>query len=111
MVREIAPFGNYADPEIENALAWFLSFIGKSEWDKRVARLENALEAKLTLQEEDIGLNDATAISFPNDQMSWYLYLVDTALNAPLKYEPTQGARVLPLFKRLGADLSLLTSI
>ena len=43
--------------------------------------------------------------------MAWYLYLVDTALRDPLKYEPIQGARVLPIFKRLGTDLDLLKRI
>jgi hypothetical protein len=39
------------------------------------------------------------------------LYLVDKLLHDPAKYEPTQGARVVPIFKRIGADLDVLKNI
>ncbi|GAB5527489.1 MAG: hypothetical protein Roseis2KO_53610 [Roseivirga sp.] len=45
------------------------------------------------------------------DVIGWYLYLVDVLINEPHKYEYFQGARVVPIFKRLGSDLEMLKQI
>jgi hypothetical protein len=51
------------------------------------------------------------AVAFADDRIAWYLYLADKALNDPYGYEPNQGARIVPIFQRLGTDLELLKSI
>lgn len=45
------------------------------------------------------------------DQIGWYLYLLDMLINEPHKYEYFQSARVVPIFKRFGMNLPLLKSI
>jgi hypothetical protein len=111
MVEEFAPFGNYTDPDVERALAWFLSFTDALDWEKRTARIEAQLEAVLEPCHSRTDAQIYQPVSIADDRIGWYLYLADTALHAPLKYEPIQGARILPIFKRLGADLDLVVRI
>ena len=59
----------------------------------------------------DFQTADCAAIYSGTDRIGWYLYLLDTVQHAPHKYEPGQGARAIPVFKTLGADLELLKSI
>jgi hypothetical protein len=49
--------------------------------------------------------------SVVEDAIGWYLYLAEVALHVPEKWDPMQGARVLPLFKRLGATFDLLMTV
>ena len=41
----------------------------------------------------------------------WYLYLAEKFLTSIPEYDPVQGARILPVFSRLGSDLDLLTQV
>jgi hypothetical protein len=111
MPREFPPFGGYADSDVERAFNWMVSILGIDRWRDKVDSIEAQLEAKLTphAAREADKIYDAVLIS--DDRAAWYLYLIDTVLHAPLKYEPTQGARVVPIFKRIGADLDLLKSV
>ncbi len=111
MVEEFAPFGNYADPDVKRALAWFLGFLDASDWEQRTARIEAQLEAVLEPRRSRPEAQIYQSVSIADDRIAWYLYLADTVLHAPLKYEPIQGARILPIFKRLGADLDLLVEV
>ncbi|GAA6769435.1 hypothetical protein [Flavobacterium sp. CGRL2] len=56
-------------------------------------------------------INEGTLVAIQKDQIGWYLYLVHTYLYEPHKYEFYQGARVIPIFHRLGTDLDLLKNI
>ena len=111
MAEGLPPFGNYADPDVERALDWMLGFLEVSDWHQRSAQIESQLEATLEPRSSREAAQTYQPVSISDDRVAWYLYLVDTVLHAPLKYDPTQGARVVPIFKRLGADLDLLTSI
>ena len=111
MAREIPPFGGYEDQDVERVLSWFRGFIESSEWDQRISRIEEQLEAVLEPRPSRTEAQTHGAISIADDRIAWYLYLADTALHSPLKYEPIQGSRVIPIFKRLGADLELLQEI
>ncbi|MCY4454589.1 MAG: hypothetical protein OXC01_21880 [Immundisolibacterales bacterium] len=111
MPREIPPFGGTDDADIENALQWFLGFLNADDWKTRVAAIERNIESGMQPRTRDFDTGDYVSAYGGRDRMAWYLYLVHTALHDPLKYEPNQGARILPIFKRLGADLGLLKRI
>ena len=111
MVRDIPPFGNYDDSDVKRVLNWFLEFLDPADWVDRVAHIEGVIEDVLKIHRSRQQAQEYKPISIVDDHIGWYLYLADTALHAPVKYEPTQGARVLSIFKRLGSDFELLKSI
>ncbi len=111
MTNEIAPFGGYVDSNIERALAWFLEFIGASDWQRRVERVEHSLETLHEAPTSQNGPQMLQSVSVPDDRIAWYLYLADALLHEPLKYEAAQGARVIPIFKMIGAELDILAGI
>lgn len=111
MVREVPPFGTYIDPDVERVLAWLLSFIEGRDWAQRVAHIERHLDAVLEPRPSRAEAQTYGSVLILDDRIGWYLYLADTALHSPTKYEPIQGARVLPVFKRLGAHLDRLVQV
>lgn len=111
MSREFPPFGGYADPDVERAFNWMVSFLGADDWRHRIDAIEAQIETTLTPHATREAATVHESVSISDDRAAWYLYLVDTVLHAPLKYEPTQGARVVPIFKRLGTNLDLLNTI
>ena len=100
-----------ADADLENALRWFLAFVSDGDWRRRVAAIEENIERGIQPKAHDFQGGDYVPIYSGTDRIGWYLYLLDAAQHAPLKYEPLQGSRVIPVFKRLGADLDLLKGI
>lgn len=111
MVKDVPPFGNYEDSDIERALEWFLAFIEPEDWKRRVERIEEQLDAVLQPRPSREEVTTHGSVSIGDDRMGWYLYLIDTAVHSAERYEPIQGSRVLPIFKRLGADLGYLQKI
>ena len=111
MVKDVPPFGGYDDPDIGRALNWFLGFANHTERRARFADIENAIEAIMEPRSSRQEAQDHEPITVETDRIGWYLYLADKALHSPLGYEPTQGSRVLPIFKRIGRDLELLATI
>ena len=105
------PFGAADDPDLENAFQWFLDFLSNDDWKRRVAAIEENIEMGIRPRTGDFDAEDFLATYSGTDRMAWYLYLLDTAQHAPLKYEAIQGARVIPIFKRLGTNLDLLKGI
>jgi len=99
------------DPEIETALSWFLAFVDHEEWVRRKDAIESYLETVVVPRQRAETSRELERIVFDEDPMGWYLYLVEMALHARYKAEPSQGARVLPIFKRLGGDLDRLVKI
>lgn len=110
-VRDVPSFGGYDDPDVRRAYEWFQQFLEQADWIDRVAAIEAAIEEVIEPRPSRGEAQDHKPLSIDADRMGWYLYLVHTALDDPLKYEPIQGSRVLPIFKRLGADLDLVTTI
>ena len=111
MPSEIPPFRSADDADLQNALERFLGFLSGNDWKARVAAVEDDIESGFSPGTLNFAAeSDASAYTGP-DRIGWYLYLVDAVQHHPLKYEPTQGARIIPVFKRLGADLDLLRSI
>ena len=111
MDREVPPFGGSDDADLENALQWFLKFLSDDDWKRRVDAIEENIETSSQPKARKFQAEDYSSIYSGADRIAWYLYLLYTVQHNPLKYEPIQGARVIPIFKRLGADLDLLKGI
>lgn len=102
---------NTNNPDLKRAFEWFLSFIKPDEWSSRKEAIEKHLEKIHTPQTSLEKTKNYESISFHNDKIGWYLYLVEMILTEPEKYEPIQGARVVPIFERLGTNLEILQHI
>ena len=111
MDREVPPFGGTDDADLENALQWFFKFLSDHDWKRRVDAIEENIETGIQPKARNFQAEDYISIYSGVDRIAWYLYLLYTVQHDPLKYEPIQGARVIPVFKRLGADLDLLKGI
>ncbi|WP_293303143.1 hypothetical protein [Pedobacter sp. UBA4863] len=106
------PINTVKDIDIENAYNWFKSFISDKDWLKRKDEIENYLSTIVkssTPFSEPI--SEGTLLVIQKDQIGWYLYLVHAYLFEPHKYEYYQGARIIPIFKRVGMDINLITKI
>jgi hypothetical protein len=100
------------DPHVLKSWTWFISLLTPEDWLIR----KKSIEEKITVEERmgepfSESLDKGTLLVVNDDQIGWYLYLVDMFLNEPHKYEYFQGARVIPIFKRLGMDIEILLSI
>lgn len=105
-------FPKYDDENVISAWTWIRSFMSDKDWEKR----KSTIEQKIVLKFRDTPpfsepLTEGTLMNIKDDVIGWYLYLVDMIINEPHKYEFFQGARILPIFKRLGMDLELLKKI
>ena len=99
------------DPDIEKALKWFLDLIPSADWSHRKETIEAYLDPLLEPKSRREDAKELKPLSIVDDRMGWYLYLVETSLHSPYKYEPIQGSRVLPIFKRFGSDFEKLVQI
>lgn len=102
----------FDDEDIIRSWEWFMSFISVKDWEKRKA----VIEQKILVGFKDTPpfsehLTEGVLINVKDDVIGWYLYLLEMSINEPHKYEYFQGARILPIFKRLGIDLELLKTI
>lgn len=100
------------EPDIEKAYYWFREFISDPDWERRKSAIEMYLSSILREFEPfSEPISAGTLLAVQKDQIAWYLYLVHTYLFEPHKYEFYQGARVLPIFKRIGMDIDLVGGI
>ncbi|WP_158991695.1 hypothetical protein [Mucilaginibacter sp. L196] len=103
---------NYDDDDVERCFNWFRSFMSPSEWLERRAKIENYIEHAIMV---GYGIDKAEAptlsVSFNEDKIGWYMYLMDTCMNAASCYEPVAGARLFSIFKRLGECFTELSAI
>ena len=101
---------NYDDPDIRLFTDWLLGFMPKNEWANRRNKIEDIIEGTVTGNwiKFDKG---GKPVSVYEDRIGWYIYLAEVAMTDMIRYEPIQGARVLPLFRVLGEHFDKLTSI
>lgn len=106
------PIGTNQDTDINNAYYWFREFISERDWERRKNEIENYLSSIVRVSEPfSEPINEGTLLVIQKDQIGWYMYLVHTYLFEAHKYEYYQGARVLPIFKRVGMNLDLVKDI
>lgn len=99
------------DEDIINAYEWFRSYLSQSDWLKKKNAIESYLSKGLQPVDFSESIANATRFVIDSDRMGWYLYLVYTYIYERHKYEYFQGARILPIFKRLGKNIDLVKSI
>lgn len=105
-------FPKYDDDDVIKAWKWMMSFISVNDWQKRKANIEGRIAMEFrTAEPFSEALTGGTLLVIKDDVIGWYLYLVDMLINEPHKYEYFQGARVIPIFKRLGMRLDMLKNI
>ena len=99
------------DPDVARSYNWLKSFLNTEEWESRKFRIENYLNNVLEVKIARENATELKPVAIYDDQIGWYLYLAEMYLYHPHKYEPIQGARVIPIFKRMGIDFDIIQSI
>ena len=105
------PSRPFQDQDIIDAYDWFMSFISEKEWLKRKEKIENCISVIFKPAPSLVDIREGTLIAIREDQIGWYLYLVYVLQYEPYKYDYWQGARILPIFKRIGMNLDLVKAI
>lgn len=100
------------DEDVLKSWTYFMSLFSDEDWQNR----KQAIEKSITVEVKGgapfgESLDKGTLLVVNDDQIGWYLYLVEMFLKAPHKYEYFQGARVVPIFKKFGQDFDLLMGI
>jgi hypothetical protein len=101
---------NYKDEDIRAFTDWLLGFMGKGGWATRREKIEDYIESVIMEGNLD-GDSLSKPVSVYQDRIGWYIYLAEMAMTDAIRYEPVQGARVLPIFRVLGKFLVQLKSI
>jgi hypothetical protein len=102
---------NPTDTDIAKTYNWLMSFITPEQWKYKKNKIEKYLKSVLTPKKSREEAQVLEPVAIYNDTISWYIYLAETYLYSIHKYEPIQGARVMPIFKRIGIDLEELKKI
>ena len=115
MIQRISPtelqYQPFEDNDIINAFKWLRSFISDKEWLDRKVKIEKEISITFLNHPPVIDIRKGTLIAIQKDQIGWYLYLVYTLIYEPYRYDYFQGARIIPIFKRIGMNLDLVKSI
>lgn len=100
------------DKDVETAYNWFKNFIVPIDWKNRKTKIEEYLSSVIVPDEPfSKPISEGTLLVIKRDQICWYMYLVYTYLYEPHKYEYYQGARIVPVFKRIGMEIENLSKI
>ena len=88
-----------------------MRYIGRDKWIREKAKIEIQIAKKYHSQDtQNIIDIDFRKFDQPNN-IYWYLYLVETFLESVEKYEPHQGARIIPIFEKIGKCLESVIGI
>jgi len=105
------PTLDFDDQDIIDAYDWFRSFLSLNDWMKIKSSIENYLTEIFEIHDPAESMKDDKLLVINKNRIGWYLYLVYTYIYEQTKYEHFQGARVLPIFKRLGSNLDSVKQI
>lgn len=108
--------GNATDAQaIEAAYGLFIDLMGVDEWERRrvpvLDYVRQVYRPSESYQQARRLTDEGSRISYDHDPMVWYLLLAKALLEQAPEYDYSQGARILPIFKRLGEDIELLQQI
>jgi len=104
-------YHTFEDQDIISAYNWFRSFVSERGWSERKKKIEEDISIVFNDRPQFIDIRKGVLIAIQKDQIGWYLYLIYTAIHEPYKYDYTQGARIMPIFKRIGMNLDLVEKI
>lgn len=116
MINAIPPsdlaFTQYDDLDVISAFNYFMTFMTPVQWQSRKQAIEDYL-SKFYLDSPPLSqpVSEGLLMVIDKDRIGWYLYLIHCLINEPYKYEYYQGARIVPLFKRIGIDINLLPEL
>ncbi len=97
------------EPELRRAVTWLKSFLSDDDWQRRreaSAKRFYDVSAGNFRDTHDIG-----RYFEEKDTFGWYLFLAESYLDHPWNYDPTFGARVIPIFSAIGRKLDLLLAV
>lgn len=77
----------------------FLSRMSPEQWKARREGILNSLRTRPT----ETSLEKTSSIRVRDDEIGWYLFLCDQAINDPLFTDVSQSQRALPFFVGIGA--------
>lgn len=116
MINTIPPsdlvYVKYDDQDVISAFNYFMTFMTPKQWKLRKQAIEEYLR-KFYLDSPPLSqpVSEGLLMVINKDKIGWYLYLVQCLIYEPHKYEYFQGARIVPLFKRIGMDIELLPTL
>lgn len=87
-----------ANAAIRTGIAPFLARMPPAEWQSRRAGILEWLKHAT----EGIGLEKAKPIRVKSDEIGWYLFLCEQALEDPMCMDVSQAQRALPFFAGIG---------
>lgn len=111
MPTDMPPFGGYDHPHLNQTLDWIMSYAKAADWHDRLSPIDQDRfdSTRRASNFRQVGYDHQY---WPNDDpMAWYVYLGLAAAKRPFRYEPREGCRIIPIFKRCGMHLSELKSI
>ena len=90
---------------LQAGLQPFIDRIGAAAWDERRQRILS------TLRDRSLGtkLETAASIRVSEDEIGWYMFLCQQALDDPACTDVSQAQRALPFFAGLALDGSMHT--
>ena len=116
MINSIQPsdlaFAKYDDQDVISAFNYFMTFMTPAQWQSKKQAIEEYL-SKFYLNSPPLSqpVSEGLLMVTDKDRIGWYLYLMHCLIYEPHKYEYFQGARIIPLFKRIGMDIDLLPTL
>jgi hypothetical protein len=108
--------GGGGDPVLEGriqaGIQLFLNEMPASEWTARRRAIVTALVEKTAIQTNGrAGLAEAASLRIREDEIAWYLYLCELAVDAPLCIETSQAQRSVPFIASIGAKAHLVPKV
>lgn len=99
MIEHLGGRDDVMDARLRAGIAPFLSRLGAEKWEER----RSAIMAALQNIGEGVGMEKASPIRVREDEIGWYLFLAEQALNDPLCNDVAQSQRALPYFAGIGS--------
>src|SRR5690606_38542827 len=98
MIEHLGGRDAVMDARLRAGIAPFLSRLGAQRWEER----RSAIIAALQNIDEGVEMEKARSIRVKEDEIGWYLFLAEQALNDPLCNDVAQSQRALPYFSGIG---------
>lgn len=98
LIEQLGGRDEKADSVLRSGIAPFLERLSPDEWERRRLEIVNALNQRP--QPEGLALAEAIRVS--DDEIAWYLFLCQQALEDPLCVDSHQLARAAPFFAGIG---------
>lgn len=101
----------------KKTLDWFVQHMGSDNWierkkgvvkyfkDQEPSWFTNDERKKLTMEDE------RSRVSYHLDWIAWYLYLLESVYLRPFVDEPSQSARIFPIFSAIGRYITIAKRI